>query len=228
MSNSKTDASPRELTPGAQRGRPREFDRAQAVNTAMEVFWKKGYMQTTMGDLCKAIGISAPSFYCAFNTREGLFIETVEHYRKVYWDKILANLMAEKDIRRAIGNFLNDAVKVYLRPTCPKGCFLDISTMGLATDETRIANAIESAEKETRELFHKRFLQAIEDGQLPCQSDIPAISGAIMAFIKGIAALARKNLCQAQLMAIAAQGLNLLPPATPESLQAMPNETTLP
>lgn len=200
------------LPHSGRRGRPREFDRARAVHVAMEVFWRNGYMLTTLGDLCKAMAITAPSFYCAFRTKEDLFLETVDHYFEIYWKGVLERLMAETDIHLALQDFLKAVVGIYLRPGLPKGCFFDISTVGLSPRETRIIAALAAIEKRTMELVRKRLIAAVEAGQLSPASNIPAITGSLLAFLKGIAAIARKDMCQAELQAISFQGLLLLPP----------------
>ncbi len=46
--------------------RPPEFDREQALVSALHLFWERGYERTTVRDLTKAMGISAPSLYNAF------------------------------------------------------------------------------------------------------------------------------------------------------------------
>src|SRR5437016_4416200 len=52
-------------------GRPREFDRDEALQRAMELFWAQGYEGATLADLQKAMGgITAPSFYAAFGSKE--------------------------------------------------------------------------------------------------------------------------------------------------------------
>ena len=55
------------------RGRPREFDRQQALRSAMLVFWKKGYRNTSIEDLTAELGISRPSLYAAFVDKTTLF-----------------------------------------------------------------------------------------------------------------------------------------------------------
>lgn len=194
-----------------QRGRPREFNLEHALETAMEVFWKQGYMQSPLNDLCAAMGIKPPSFYCAFGTRENLFLETLKFYMDKYWSSILQEFSEEPDIRTALRKLLENAVKIYMRPNLPKGCFRDVSTVGLSPGEKRIADTLAFMDGRIRETLRKRLMRAIDDGQLPPESDVPAISGAMMAFLKGVAAMARTDICQAELAGIASYGLFLLP-----------------
>src|SRR5262245_34969193 len=62
----------------AKRGRPRTFDREEAVRQARDVFWALGYEGATLADLQRAMGgITAPSFYAAFGSKEQLFREVI-------------------------------------------------------------------------------------------------------------------------------------------------------
>src|ERR671931_1576682 len=64
-------------------GRPRDFDRDEALQRATQLFWGQGYEATTLADLQKAMGgITAPSFYAAFGSKEELFREAVELYKR--------------------------------------------------------------------------------------------------------------------------------------------------
>lgn len=58
--------------------RPIEFDRPQAVNKALVLFWRKGYQASSMADLLAAMGIGRSSFYAAFTDKRGLFIECLD------------------------------------------------------------------------------------------------------------------------------------------------------
>ena len=62
----------------ATRGRPRTFDREQALKSAMDVFWARGYDGATLEELQAAMGgIAPPSFYAAFGSKDQLFREAV-------------------------------------------------------------------------------------------------------------------------------------------------------
>lgn len=57
----------------AERGRPREFVLEDALDRAIEVFWRQGYEGTTLDDLTTAMGINRPSLYAAFGNRQETF-----------------------------------------------------------------------------------------------------------------------------------------------------------
>ena len=61
-------------------GRPRAFDIDQALDRALDVFWRKGYEGATLCDLTAAMGINPPSLYAAFGNKEGLFRKALDRY----------------------------------------------------------------------------------------------------------------------------------------------------
>ncbi len=61
-------------------GRPREFELDGAIEKATGLFWRNSYEGTSLCDLTSAIGISPPSFYFAFGSKEGLFRKVIERY----------------------------------------------------------------------------------------------------------------------------------------------------
>ena len=58
--------------------RPIEFNRPQAVNRALALFWRQGYQASSLADLLAAMGIGRSSFYAAFIDKRSLFIECLD------------------------------------------------------------------------------------------------------------------------------------------------------
>ncbi len=65
------------------RGRSRGFDSAKALDKALKVFWRLGYEGASIADLTKAMGITAPSLYAAFESKAGLYRQVLVRYRAV-------------------------------------------------------------------------------------------------------------------------------------------------
>lgn len=63
-------------------GRRREFDTEDALISAVNVFWQRGYTDTSVQDLCKAMSINPGSLYAAFGTKQDIFRSAIRHYLK--------------------------------------------------------------------------------------------------------------------------------------------------
>ena len=59
---------------------PANLDIDQALDRALEVFWRKGYEGTSLPDLTKAMGTNRLSLYAAFGSKEELFHKVLDRY----------------------------------------------------------------------------------------------------------------------------------------------------
>lgn len=103
--------------------RPRSFDRDAALEQAMLLFWEKGYDETSIGDLTRAMGIAAPSLYAAFGDKRTLFEEAVELYERLP-DAPIAAGDGEPTAFGAIERILARAAEEYTAAGQPRGCFI--------------------------------------------------------------------------------------------------------
>ena len=62
--------------------RPREFDRDEALDRAMRVFWSRGYSGTSTEDLLAAMEIGRQSLYNAFGDKRKLYLEALDRYQQ--------------------------------------------------------------------------------------------------------------------------------------------------
>lgn len=95
-------------------GRPRDFDPDAALDAAVRLFWERGFVATSVRDLCDAMEIKPGSFYAAFGSKEACFRRALERY------------LATQPRPGAPGP---DAIRAWLRAIvdparAPKGCLL--------------------------------------------------------------------------------------------------------
>ncbi|HEY6182645.1 MAG TPA: TetR/AcrR family transcriptional regulator, partial [Terriglobales bacterium] len=113
------------MTKTKKLGRPREFDRAEALRRAMELFWELGYEGTTLSDLQKTMGsITPPSFYAAFGSKEKLFREAIELYKESHGAPFVKALADGPTARASIEAFLRVATEKFCQPGNPRGCMM--------------------------------------------------------------------------------------------------------
>lgn len=178
-------------------GRPRQFDRDEAVTRAMHLFWEKGYDSTSLAQLKAAIGggITAPSFYAAFGSKEALFNETVERYLKTHarvteslWDTSLPP-------REALETALMNSVRMQYESGHPRGCMVALGVMFTSSDENRhILKPLELSRQRTREGIIHCITRGIAAGELRDSKNTLALAVSFDGFLLGVSTLARDNI----------------------------------
>ena len=123
---------------GQGKGRPRCFDRDQALHRALELFWQRGYEPASVAELCKVMEIRPPSLYAAFGNKASLFLEALDYYEHTYWDEPAKRFCAEPDVYRAVENYFREAARILLSPETPCGCMVVLAAVNISQDEKAI------------------------------------------------------------------------------------------
>ena len=74
----------------------------------MRLFWERGYEGTSVADLTQAMGITPPSLYAAFGSKEELYREVMAAYRAGPGLFTIRALDEEPDARAAIRRLLRE------------------------------------------------------------------------------------------------------------------------
>ncbi|WP_162798633.1 TetR/AcrR family transcriptional regulator [Sulfitobacter sp. SK012] len=72
--------------------RPREFEEADAVDRALQVFWKSGFQDASLPDLLEGMGLTRGSLYKAFKDKKNLYLNVLDHYEVTAVDTGVAKL----------------------------------------------------------------------------------------------------------------------------------------
>jgi len=60
--------------------RGRTFDKASAVDAAIDLFWSRGFAGVSMQDIAEATGVGNGSLYLAFGSKRALFLAAFRAY----------------------------------------------------------------------------------------------------------------------------------------------------
>lgn len=185
----------------AERGRPRAFDRAEALRRAMEVFWEHGYEGASMSDLTAAMGINSPSLYAAFGGKEALFRAAVELYGHTDGGNTARALREEPTARAAVEAMLRDNAAAYTEANKPHGCMVVLAGSTYTTRNTGIRDFLIDKRRETTEDIRRRLERGVAEGDLPPDTDSAALAGFYTTVLYGLSIQARDGASLAELTA---------------------------
>ena len=180
------------------RGRPKEFDREEALDKAVELFWEKTYGAVGMAELATHMGIGRQSLYDTYGNKEQIFLEALARYM----DREIAPMNAL--LRRegsALANFRELLEVLGARSVSHdrKGCLL-VTTMvehGPMGDEA--ARLVRDRVLRIEDGFRQTLERAAADGELPGSAEPAQMAALLVATMFGMATLARIGLA-AELM----------------------------
>ena len=95
----------------SKRGRPRLLDKEAGLEVAARLFWEHGYEGTSIADLTKAMGITPPSLYAAFGSKEQLYQQALEYNAERENKHRLDLLNSDVPAYAALSFYLHDAAR---------------------------------------------------------------------------------------------------------------------
>ena len=187
-------------TAPAARGRPRTFDRNLAVKAAMELFITKGYDGVSLEDLQKAMGgISPPSFYAAFGSKDALFREVVSLYRQTMGESVMRALETSP-VRAGIEGMMRAAVDLFRSNGEAPGCLIVLGAVNSTRTSKDAHDLLSEARSEGNEMIRRRLARAVDEGELSKGLPLADIAFFYTTFMQGLAVRARDGATKAAMM----------------------------
>jgi len=191
-------------------GRPREFDRDQALGKAQDAFWTRGYEGTSMADLVAALGIASARIYAAFGSKEDLFREAVGLYEANEGGFATRALAEEPTARRAIERMLREAVETYTRPGRPQGCMVVSAATNCAVENDRVQDWLAEHRRTRTVSIVERLNEAVRDGELKPDTDADAMGDFYATLMHGLSVQARDGVTKKRLHDLVAVAMKVL------------------
>jgi AcrR family transcriptional regulator len=172
-------------------GRPRTFDKDEALTKAMYVFWEKGYEGTTMADLVNSIGMKAPSIYAAFGNKDAIFKHVVSHYLPIVANGQLAVLNNTPNIEDAVEKTLNECVRLFTSKDNPHTCLIMTAAINTSPEHVEHVEALRDLRKYYKTAWQTRFEKAKLDKQIKAETDPKSLAEFFTTIIQGMALKAK-------------------------------------
>jgi AcrR family transcriptional regulator len=185
--------------PPKKRGRPRTLDRDVGLGVAARLFWEHGYEGTSIADLTAAMGVTPPSLYATFGSKEELYNQALDHAvereSKARTDALQGNMSAYE----ALSFYLHDVATGISRPDDPRGCIVSTAVVQCAAENEPVAKSVAARREAAIKAIRDRFDRAVVEGELAAGTDTDSLARFYGAFVQGMSVQACDGACTERL-----------------------------
>lgn len=170
--------------------RPRKHDPADVLQSAMEVFWRKGFVATSMSDIYEATGLKPGNLYATYHDKDGIFRAAfqayVAHFRASLPDGLVGLSAVEAWLRTQVRLALEDPER--------RGCLIVNTAAERQAHSPETRALAEARLEEIRSFFLQHLGVACRAGDMEPGADVPALADGLLGAVVAIMSLARSGM----------------------------------
>lgn len=178
--------------------RPKEFDRADTLEAALRLFWRKGYAATSLQDLLDEMGIGRSSFYAAFGDKRSLFVEVLT----LFADRTRFFLEAAREEvgpLEAVPAFFGRTLLDVPRYRSRRGCMMVNTILELAEVDAELSAVAARELDRVETLFGEILKEAQGSGELSSACSAVDLAAHLMLLNQGLRVGSRKPISRTEL-----------------------------
>jgi TetR/AcrR family transcriptional repressor of nem operon len=170
--------------------RPAQYDRETILDKAMQTFWEQGYCATSMATLVETTDLKPGSLYAAFESKQGLFLATLDHYGKRSAEKLSSQLKGADSPIEAIEAYFDQLADVIEKRHGKTSCFLVNTVLELSQRDAEVRKRVNRHFGLIESIFVDTLQDAHTLGELDAGKDCGALAAFLMNNIWGLRVLA--------------------------------------
>jgi TetR/AcrR family transcriptional repressor of nem operon len=189
--------------------RPLGYDPQKALERATQVFWARGFENSSLDDLCEATGLNRSSLYSAFGGKRDLYLAALARYEEGSVARIEAAFEG-RNVRDALKSFLAGLVDVIVAGPGRRGCFIGNCAAEMARLDRGAAARVRTSLERIESAFYRALDKASKRGELRGDTDARALAKFFTAAIQGLRLVGKANPDRKALEQVAAVMLQCL------------------
>lgn len=171
--------------------RHKEFERDEALQKAMEVFWARGYEATSMQNLVEHMGINRQSLYDTFGDKHSLYLEALDRYQEVESRRIFELLEKPGSVKKALKKLFTGVIEGSLCEGQRRGCLMNNAMSELAGRCKATAEKTRHNMAAVEEAFYRALLRGKKEGELKDLRDPRAVARFLYNSFQGLVLTAK-------------------------------------
>lgn len=178
--------------------RPIEFDRDLALDAAMKIFWRQGYVATSLNQLLDEMEVGRSSFYAAFGDKRSLFVEVLALFSERTREMLLT-ARKETESLDVIRQFFYDTLLDVPRARAGRGCMMVNTILELADVDEALSRLAARELARMEALFKVYFEEAQDAGDYGRDRTASDLAAHVMLINQGLRVTGRKHVPRREL-----------------------------
>lgn len=179
------------------------YNRHEALERAMQLFWQKGFHATSLKDIEQALDMRPGSIYAAFGNKDGLFQEALDYYAQAELKEFERILSSYESPLLGLAAYVRQLGGIREKNLPSQVCMLVKSLLELGAREQPALEKVERLLAGMEMRFVECFAQAQRLGELDDQLDAVRLGRRLQAEVMGIRAFAQRDADSVAVQAIA-------------------------
>lgn len=179
------------------------YNRQEALDRAIKLFWHKGFHATSLKDIEQALDMRPGSIYAAFGNKDGLFQEALDHYAKASLTELERILAHHQSPLSGLAAFIRQLGGIRDKDLPSRACMLVKSLLELGAREQAALQKVEKLLAGMESRFAECFVEAQRLGELDAELDPLRLARRLQAEVMGLRAFAQRDVDSAAVRALA-------------------------
>ena len=170
--------------------RTKEFDPEEALDRALDIFWRRGYEGTSLRDLLEGMDISRQSLYDTFGDKRSLFLKVLARYETLAMEGMI-QLLAGKGSLTAIRGFCEYFLAEIVLDTDRGSCLMASTAIEVGRADPEIQTVVKTYFGRVESAIHAVLAGSMEAGQIAEDRDLRALARHLVNAIHGLGIMGR-------------------------------------
>ncbi len=166
--------------------RPQTFNEDSVLDSAMQIFWRKGFANTSVKDLTEVTKLQPGSIYGAFKNKRNLFLISLDYYFENLYSSVIHILQSDEAPLKRIRQFFDFLLSQKNEDKDLKSCLLVNTLLEIPPDDKEINEQVANMFYEIEREFCKVLQQAQENDSLISGGQPESIAKMLMSGIFGL------------------------------------------
>ncbi|MFK5949611.1 MAG: TetR/AcrR family transcriptional regulator [Methylococcales bacterium] len=166
--------------------RPQTFNQDMVLDSAMQLFWRNGFTNTSVKDITRVTKLQPGSIYGAFKNKRNLFLLSLDYYFENLYSAVNCILQSEEAPLKKIRQFFDFLLSQKNEDKELKSCLLVNTLLEIPPDDLEINERVSFMFQKIEQEFCKVLQQAQQNGSLITGGRPESIAKMLMSGIFGL------------------------------------------